>query len=235
MTAQEIVKQIKPLGNESYRKTLSRHGVAGKVFGVKIEELKKIQKKVKKDYKLALDLYDTGIYDAMYLAGLIADDAKMTKADLRRWAKKSTSHATSQYTVAWVAAESAHGRELALEWIESADEKIASSGWATLASLVSIKDDAELDLGELKKLLARVEKTIHKAPNWVRYNMNSFVIALGCMVKGLTREAKQAAEKIGPVTVDMGDTACVVPSARMYIEKVEQRGSLGKKRATARC
>jgi hypothetical protein len=36
-----------------------------------VEELKKIQKRIKKDYQLALDLYDTGIYDAMYLAGLI--------------------------------------------------------------------------------------------------------------------------------------------------------------------
>ena len=45
----------------------------------KIEDLKKIQKRIKKDYRLALDLYDTGIHDAMYLAGLIADDAKMTK------------------------------------------------------------------------------------------------------------------------------------------------------------
>ena len=50
--------------------------------------LKKIQKRVKKDYRLALDLYDTGIYDAMYLAGLIADDAKMTKKDLERWVNK---------------------------------------------------------------------------------------------------------------------------------------------------
>jgi hypothetical protein len=48
---------------------------------VKVEELKKIQKQIKKDYQLALDLYDTGVYDAMYLAGLIADDLKMSKKD----------------------------------------------------------------------------------------------------------------------------------------------------------
>ena len=46
--------------------------------------MKKIQKRVKMDYQLALDLYDTGIADAMYLAGLIADDAKMTRKDLQK-------------------------------------------------------------------------------------------------------------------------------------------------------
>jgi hypothetical protein len=69
MTANEILDQIKPLGRDNYKQILLNHGVQEPVFGVKIEELKKIQKRVKKDYQLALDLYDTGIYDAMYLAG----------------------------------------------------------------------------------------------------------------------------------------------------------------------
>src|SRR3984885_6317504 len=105
MTAAEIVQELKPLGSESIKKVLLKHGIREPVFGVKIEELKKIQKRVKKDYQLALDLYDTGIYDAMYLAGLIADDAKMTKRDLRHWAATANCPAISEYTVAWVAAE----------------------------------------------------------------------------------------------------------------------------------
>ena len=109
MTAEEIVEQIKPLGKESYRKVLRNHGIPEPMFGVSVEELKKIQKRVKKDYQLALDLYDTGIYDAMYLAGLIADDLKMTKKDLRHWVEKANSAMLCGYTVAWVAAESARG------------------------------------------------------------------------------------------------------------------------------
>jgi 3-methyladenine DNA glycosylase AlkD len=87
MTAAEIIAKIKPLGLESYKKVILKHGVQEPCFGVKIEELKKIQKQIKQDYRLALELYDTGIFDAMYLAGLIADDKRMTKADLNRWLK----------------------------------------------------------------------------------------------------------------------------------------------------
>ena len=87
----------------------------------------------------------------------------------------------------------------------------------------------------LKQLLARVEKTIHKAPNQVRYAMNGFVIALGCYVKALTEAALKTGEKIGTVTVDMGNTACKVPFAPDYIKKVQKRGTIGKKRKTARC
>src|SRR5262245_10372110 len=195
MTAEEIVEQLKPLGTESYKKVLRNHGIKEPVFGVKIEDLKKIQKRVKKDYQLALALYDTGIYDAMYLAGLIADDAKMTKKDLQRWVENATSEAICSFTVAWVAAEGQHGWALALKWIESKNSSVALAGWNTLSCIVALEDDTDLDLPELKKLLTRVQKTIHTAPNCVRYAMNSFVISLGCYVKPLADQALKIAEK----------------------------------------
>jgi 3-methyladenine DNA glycosylase AlkD len=235
MTAAEIVQELKPLGSESIKKVLLKHGIQEPLLGVKVEELKKIQKRIKKDYQLALDLYDTGIYDAMYLAGLIADDLKMTRKDLQHWVDKATSNALCGSTVSWVAAESLHGRDLALEWIESTKETVAVTGWATLSSLVGIKDDAELDLAELKRLLARVGKTIHKQPNRVRHAMNAFVIAVGTYVQPLSDLALQTAQKIGEVSVDVGDTSCKVPYAPEYIEKVRKKGAVGKKRKTAKC
>src|SRR5436190_11632449 len=186
MTAAEIIAELKPLGKETYKNVLLKHGIQEPVFGVSIEQLKKIQKRIKKDYQLALDLYDTGIYDAMYLAGLIADDARMTKKDLQHWLDQAYCYGLSGYTVAWVAAGSPHGRELALKWIGSKDEKVATAGWATLGSLVAIADDEDLDIPELKRLLDRVGKTIHKAPNRARYTMNGFVIAVGSYVAPLT-------------------------------------------------
>src|SRR5215217_4619148 len=111
--------------------------------------------------------------------GLIADETKMTRKDLRHWLARSNCLALCGTIVAWVAAESAHGRELALEWIESDKENVAQAGWQTLASLVSITDDAGLDLAELTRLLKRVARTIHKEQNTVRYAMNGFLIAVG--------------------------------------------------------
>lgn len=70
----EMIEELRRLGKESVKKVLRNHGAREPLFGVKIGDLKKIQNRIKQDYQLALDLYDTGIYDAMYLAGLIADD-----------------------------------------------------------------------------------------------------------------------------------------------------------------
>ncbi len=235
MTAKAIVEELQRLGNEATKKVLLKHGAREPFFGVKIEHLKKIQKRIKKDHPLALELYDTGISDAMYLAGLIADDAQMTKKDLQRWVKQAYWYLLSEYTVPWVTAGSLYGRELALEWIESKQESIAAAGWATLGNLVAVKDDDELDLTGLKQLLERVRQTIQQQPNRVRYVMNGFVIAVGAYVQALTDLAVQTAKTMGTVSVDMGGTACKVPYAPDSIKKIEQRGAIGKKRKSAKC
>jgi 3-methyladenine DNA glycosylase AlkD len=235
MTADEIVAELATLGSESTKKVLMKHGAKEPFFGVKVEHLKKIQKRIKKDHALSLALYDTGNSDAMYLAGLIADPPKMKKADLNKWVKQAYWYMLSEYTVPWVTSESPHAVELGKTWIESKTEGIAAAGWATMSSWVSITEDADLDMDLLVELLDRVEAKIATAPNRVRYAMNGFVIAVGASVVSLTAKAKAVAKAIGTVDVDMNGTSCQVPAAVAYIDKVIARGSHGKKRKSARC
>lgn len=235
MTAQSILEELATLGSESIKKVLSKHGAKEPFYGVKVEELKKIQKRIKKNHDLSLDLYDTGISDAMYLAGLIADEKQISKADLQHWVEGAYWSMLSEYSVAWVAAESRFGWELAMEWIASESEMIACAGWATLSHLVAIKADKDLDIAALSTLLEKVKDEISLAPNRVRYCMNSFVICVGSYVAELTDKAKVIGFAIGKISVDMGGTACKVPFIVEYIEKVEKAGKIGKKKKMARC
>jgi 3-methyladenine DNA glycosylase AlkD len=235
ITAQTIMAELKAKGNDGIKKILLKHGIKEPFFGVKVEDLKLIQKKVKKDYQLAKDLYATGNADAMYLAGLIADEAKMTKKDLAVWVKQALSQNISEYTVPWIAAESNFGYELALEWIDSKEEHIAASGWSTLSSLVAIKADDELDITALTALLDRVVQKIHDADNRVRSTMNAFVIAVGCYVAPLTSYSISISKKIGALKVNKEGTAGKVPDAAEYINKFKAKGVIGKKKKMARC
>ena len=235
MTKDQVMSELKKKGSESIKKILQNHGATEPLYGVKIADLKVIQKKVKKDHELAIDLFETGNYDAMYLAGLIADESKMSRKDIQQWAERSHSHGISEYTVAWVAAESEYGWELGMKWIDSSKEKVASAGWNTLSGVIAMKPDNELDIATIKNLLQRIVKEIHAAPNRVRYTMNGFVIGVGGYIKELTKEAIEIAKKIGDVYVDMEETACKVPSAADYIKKMEAKGYIGKKKKTVKC
>ncbi|AMR32971.1 DNA alkylation repair protein [Mucilaginibacter sp. PAMC 26640] len=236
MNVTEIMAELESKGSESIKKILLKHGVKEPFFGVKVEYLKPIQNKIKKDYQLAKNLFATGNADAMYLAGLIAYDAAMTQADLQSWAEAAVSNNISEYTVPWVAAGSRYGFGMALQWIESPVEHIAATGWATLSNTVALKTDAELDMEKLHNLLSRVEQQIHSSANRVVYTMNGFVIALGSYVDELAAEAIAAATRIGTVTVDVSDTACKIPVALENINKVRsKRGGTAPKKKNLKC
>ncbi|MBL7710818.1 MAG: DNA alkylation repair protein [Chitinophagaceae bacterium] len=235
MTFNEVMTELEKLGTEQTRKTWKNHGATGEFWGVKIGDMKGIQKKIKHNHELALALYNTGNTDVMYFAGLISEPAKMSKAELQQWAEQAPWHMISEYTVAWTAAESRFGQELAMEWIGSDRELIASAGWSTYSNLLALKSDEELDKKEIKSLLQKVSKTIHQQPNRVRSSMNGFVIAVGAYFLPLAAEAKKTALAVGKVSVDMGGTACKVPDALAYIEKVALAGKAGKKKKTVFC
>lgn len=234
-TVQEVMQALEAKGTEQTRKTFRNHGAGDNMFGVKVSDLKVIAKTLRGDQTLALELYETGNSDAMYLAGMVVDGKKMTKAQLNDWAKKAGWSMISEYTVPWVASESPHGRDLAMKWIDSKKDSLATAGWNTYSGLLATIDDDDLDLDEIKALLKRIEKEIDGASSRVRYCMNGFVISVGTYVTSLSKEAKATAKKLGKVEVDMGGTACKVPNAIDYIAKVEKMGRVGKKRKTIRC
>ncbi|MDQ0185261.1 DNA alkylation repair protein [Cytobacillus sp. FSL R5-0569] len=235
MTYEEIMQKLEKLGSDQTKRIFLNHGVKEPYFGVKIGDLKKLVKYVKKDQKLALQLYHSGNHDAMYLAGLSVHPKLMAKEDLQDWAKKAYWYMVAEYTVAQVAAESEYALELANEWMSSEQEMIAVVGWSTYANYLSITPDEELDIGEIRTLLYRVKDSVHEERNRVRYVMNSFVISVGSYVPELTEEAKQVADFIGKVHVDVGNTACKVPLAKDYIKKVEEKDRIGIKRKTCIC
>ena len=235
MTLQEVMAALESMGTEQTKKTWKRHGAQGEFWGVKVGDMKLLQKKIKHNHELALALYNTGNADAMYFAGLISEPKKMTKADLQHWADTATWYMLSEYTVAWASSESRFGHELALEWIRSDKEQLQSIGWSTYACLLALKQDEDLDMQEIKSLMQQIPTSIHQQSNRVRYTMNVFVISVGTYCLPLLDEAKKIAKKLGSVSVHIGDTACKVPNALAYIEKVEGMGRVGKKRKTVFC
>lgn len=228
--------QLKKLGKESHRKTFIRHGApADQLYGVPVGDLKPIQKKIKKDYELALELFETGNADAQYLAGLIADESRMKKSDFNKWSRTASWHMVGTSAVAGVAADSPHAVELGTKWIDSKQKNVAMLGWPTLGGYLSVTPDDEIDLKLFESLLDRVVNEIHDERNEVKAAMNSFVMTVGTYVVPLKAKALKAAKKIGKVEVEMGDTACKTHLAEDFIKKVDKMGRVGKKRKSARC
>jgi hypothetical protein len=235
MTLAQAMSELAAKGSEATKRTFLRHGAKEPFFGVKIADLKLIHKKLQGEQALALQLYATGNGDAQYLAGMIADGAQMTRAQLQRWADTAAWDMISGTTVSWVASEHPDGFALASKWIDSPQEHVARAGWTTLSALAATVPDERLPVKEFSALLDRVARTLAAAPDGTRYSMNSFVIACGTYIAPLGDQAIATARKIGRVEIDMGDTACQVPDAESYILKSRRGALVAPKRKTLRC
>lgn len=235
MQLNEVMEYLQSKGSEQTRKVFSKHGAPENQYGVKVADLKPIEKKEKNNHLLAIELYATGNSDAQYLAGLIADPTKFSKDDFKNWALNANWYMITEYAVAWNIAESPICMDVCSDWINSKEIKLQEAAWAALGAYLGIVSNDSLDLNYHSSLIERIEKSIHTESNRVKYCMNGYLIALGCAVPEFTERCKKAGAKIGKVEVFMGDTACKVPEIVTYIEKVEKMNRIGKKKKNAKC
>ena len=216
MSLAEAMSALQKAGSAQTKKTYARHGAEEPMFGVSFATLKTLYKRIGVDHDLAMALWDTGNFDARNLAVKVVDPAKMSSADLDRWAKTRMARMCHGY-VAHIAAEGPHARAKADSWLASPDETIRCSGWLLVAAM-AMKDVAT-PASWFSARLAEIEKTIHTGPSMEREPMNYAVIAIGCRDASLRKAAMVAAKRIGKVEVDHGDTACKTPDAAQYIDK----------------
>ncbi len=231
----EIMSEIESLGSERTKKIYESQGARKPLFGVASGALKPIAKKIKRNQPLAEQLYATGNYDAMYLAGMIADPKNMTPADFDRWIEKAYFHMISDFIVAVTLAETDFAQEVADKFIASGNELVMSAGWSCYEWLIGSRKDAEFNLSKILSMLETVEKLIHFEPNRTRAAMNGFVIAVGVSFIPLHEEAMRTAERIGEVSVSLGERACRIPNAFESIKNQRDKGRLGFKRKNVRC
>ncbi|MHC1682946.1 MAG: DNA alkylation repair protein [Clostridiaceae bacterium] len=235
MELNEIMNELKSLGKERTKKSYISNGAKEPVFGVSISALKPIFKKIKYNQPLANQLYETGNYDAMYLAGMIAEPKKMTEDDFDRWIEGAYFYMISDFIVAVTLAETDIAFSVADRFIESGKELTMSAGWSCYTWLLGSRKDSEFDKEKLLELLNKVRENIHSKPNRTKYAMNNFIMTVGISYLPLHEEAKKTAEEVGVVEVLENGKLRQIQNALEYIEKEADKGKLGFKRKHVRC
>jgi 3-methyladenine DNA glycosylase AlkD len=221
MNAQETLATLKKLGKPQTAAIYKRHGSSDNVFGVLTSEIARLQKKIKVDHALAMELWKTGNAEARVLALQVADPEKLTRADADRLVKDGPVRFIGCY-LSGLLARSPIVEETMRACMSSPDESPREMGYGLLG--VRLKDDpGSVSDADAEKVLATIEKEIHRSPNWARYAMNGALISIGVFKPALRKKAIEAAKRIGKVEVDHGETNCKTPDAVLYIEKASKR------------
>jgi 3-methyladenine DNA glycosylase AlkD len=221
MNAQDVLTALRKLGKPPTAAIYKRHGSGENVFGVLTSDIARIRKKIGVNHAFAMELWRTANAEARVLALSVADPAKLTPAEADRFVKDGPVRFVGCYLSALVARSPIAAKTMRA-WMKSPDEHFREIGYGILAA--RLKEDPEsMSDADAEKVLARIEKEIHRSPNWARYAMNSAVISIGVFKPALRVKAIETAKRIGKVEIDHGETSCKTPDAVPYITKAARR------------
>jgi hypothetical protein len=225
-----IISEIEPLGSPRTKKCYMSEGAVEPLFGMTIKALKPIAKKLmtREDcQQVAYDLFDTGNYDLMYLAGMIVNPDEMSEAKYHDWISKSYFYMISDFIVSICLSEASMAEAVSDQWIQSGVDVRMSAGYLTYCWRLASLKDTFFSKEKLESILSVIEKRIHTQPNRTRYAMYYFVYNVGVSFLPLHKEALEIAKSIGTITVFDAKGQEQSYHAQAAIEKEVDRGRLG--------
>jgi DNA alkylation repair enzyme len=234
MSLEEVMVELENLATPRTKKTYISQGAKEPLYGVASGALKPIAKKLKDNQEMAEALYSTGNYDAMYLAGMIADVKQMTKDDFHRWIQSAYFYMISDFIVAVTLSETEFAQDVADEFINSQVDLHMSAGWSTYEWLLGSRKDHEFDSNKINKMLEKIELEIKQAPLNTRNAMRRFVIAVGVSYMPCHTEALETACKINPFLKTLNNKRAGSDPV-LAIQKEIEKGRIGFKRNYVRC
>jgi len=214
MTKTQVIALLKKNKNERGIANWRKMGESKlKSYGIGLTQLRKLAKQVGKDHDLALNLWDSDVYDAKVIGLLIDEPKKMTRKQAESQVKDAKIGLLAHIYCSCDAtlAKTSFARELAVDWMDSKNDTHRRCGYLLLYELGKNTRDKALDDAFFTGYVNRIEKKIRKEENWVRASMLGSLLSIGKRNPKLNKLTIKAAKAIGPVEVDYGDNKCESP------------------------
>lgn len=232
MNKETVLKELEAMATPRLKRQYEGNGAKEPVWGVATGKMKPLAKAIGTDQGLADQLYETGNYDAMYFAGIIADPETV---DYEKWVDAAYFYMLSDYVVAVTLAECSKGEEIAQKWINSKEELRRSAGWSCYCWMLGNRKDETFQQETISRLLEQAKKEIHEAPERAKAAMNLFISTVGISYWPLHEKALSIAKEIGTTIIAREKKKPLELNALAAIEKEMERGKIGFKRKYVRC
>ncbi len=219
MTAKQILKELKALGDEKRRAHNTKYGAGDNQFGVKMGDIRKIAKKIKTDHKLALALWETENVDARFLATLIIDPKELSADELDQLVRSVTFVQVADWLYSYVVKVHADKETLRQQWMTTDDPMAARAGWNATAGRVAKSPDG-LDI---PALLDRIESEMGSAASETQWTMNTCLAEIGINHPKHRKRALAIGESLGVYRDYPTSKGCTSPFAPIWINEMVKR------------
>ena len=193
--AAAVVDELRGLGAERNRAGMARYGInVEEAFGVSIQQLRPIARRLGRDHALAAALWDSGVHEARILACFVDDPDAVTPAQMEAWAAAFDSWDVCDQACTALFDLTPHAWSKASAWSRRRDAWVKRAGFSLMAGLAS-HDVAAADRDFLA-LLPHIEDGAFDERNYVKKAVSWALRNVGKRNRALHRAAAACAGRI---------------------------------------
>src|SRR5688572_25360915 len=183
------------------RENLARFGItAPKAFGVSMANVQVLAKRLGRSHELALDLWDTGWYEARLLTSFVDEPARVTLAQMDRWCRDFDNWGICDTVCFHLFDRTPHAWAKVAKWHDQRGEFVRRAAFALLASL-ALHDKATGDQPFVDSL-ALIEGAATDERNFVKKGVSWALRLIGRRNATLRTAAKAVARRLADSTSD---------------------------------
>ncbi|OFY72717.1 MAG: hypothetical protein A2275_06535 [Bacteroidetes bacterium RIFOXYA12_FULL_35_11] len=167
-------------------------------WGISIQKLKDIGRQIGSNHKLASELWDTLIYDALVLSTIIDNPKEITREQVDMQIKDVDFWQLSTLFTNMVC-KTNFAKEKAEEWTSSDDDVQRRCGYALLYHIA--RDDKKIEDAFFEKFLEIIKNKISSEANQVKEAMNKALLQIGQRSENLNKKALALSREIGNIEI----------------------------------
>ncbi|MBX3049450.1 MAG: DNA alkylation repair protein [Anaerolineales bacterium] len=219
MTVQEILKELEALSDEKTKAQNAKIGIWDNQYGVKLGDLRVLAKKIKTNHQLALQLWETGNFDAQMLAMLLIKPKELSADELDNMVRSVKHPRLADWINSYVVKVHPDSETLRQKWMMDEHPMASRAGW-NLTSQRVIKASDTLDIPDL---LDRIENEMATAAPEAQWTMNFALAEIGINHPQHRQRAIEVGEKLGVYRDYPVPRGCTSPFAPIWIKEMVRR------------
>ena len=195
MDRDEVLAWLEKKGTRSTVEGMARYGiVAQRAFGVTMGTLQTLAKQLGKDHALAVQLWETGWYEARLLAALVGDPQRVTRRQMDAWAKGFENWADCDTVCFKLWDRTPFAWQKVHQWTSSPREFVKRGAFALMACL-ALHDKAASN-EQFLALLPLIEEGARDERNFVKKGVNWALRSVGRRNPPLNTAAVAVAKRL---------------------------------------
>jgi 3-methyladenine DNA glycosylase AlkD len=195
LTTEQILADLRALGNPDSLTGMRRVGInTEKALGVRLPDLRKYAKPIRKNHAIALDLWQTGIHEARILATIVGDATQMTGSQMDSWANDFDSWDVCDQACINLFVDSPLAFRKAHDWSARPEEFVKRAGFALMAALAVHQKNVSNEF--FLPFFPVIEREAYDGRNYVKKAVNWALRQTGKRNSILHRKALELAGKL---------------------------------------